>query len=81
MYQATVQWLKDYFSAKSVLPDDVESANYFEAGLINSLGIIELIESAETYFQIKFNAEHFQERRFSTVKGLAEIITELKKEN
>ncbi len=80
MYQSIISWLKDYFSANAVLPDDVENINYFEAGLINSMGIIELIEAIESQFEIKFNAMHFQERRFSTVRGLAEIIDKLKKE-
>ena len=78
MYQKYVQWLKDYFAAKTQLPNDVEEVNYFEVGLINSLGIIELIESIESHFDIKFDAMHFQERRFSTIKGLAEIIDGLK---
>jgi len=80
MNQPIIRWLKDYFSAKCELPANVEEANYFEIGLINSLGVIELIEAVEAYFEIKFNATHFQERRFSTMKGLSEIIHELKKE-
>lgn len=80
MHKQIVQWLKQYFSAKAELPEGVEEANYFEVGLINSLGIIELIEAVESHFEIKFNAMHFQERRFSTIQGLAEIVDELKKE-
>jgi len=80
MHEQIVQWLKQYFSVKAELPEAVEEANYFEVGLINSLGIIELIEAIESQFEIKFNAMHFQERRFSTINGLAEIVDEIKKE-
>jgi len=76
-------WLKTWFTNKNDLPsfpDGAESQNYFEVGLIDSFNVIELIESIETEFQIKFDQNHFQDRRFSTIKGLAEIINEIKQE-
>ncbi len=79
--QQYIEWLKNYFSNKSKLPlsNDIENINYFEAAMVNSLGIVDLIETLESSFNITFDASHFQERRFSTIKGLAEIIHELKK--
>ena len=78
--QQYIDWLKNYFQEKSALPEGIEEINYFEANLIDSLELIEMIESIETQFGIKFNEMHFQERRFSTMKGLAEIINEIKQE-
>lgn len=78
-----VNWLKQWFINQNNLsefPDDAENKNYFEMGLIDSFNVIELIEAIETEFEIKFNQDHFQDRRFSTINGLAEIITEIKQE-
>ncbi|MBI4308465.1 MAG: acyl carrier protein [Chloroflexi bacterium] len=50
--------------------------NYFEAKLIDSLGVIELITEVEDHFGISFTDRDFQDRRFSTIGGLEEIIME-----
>lgn len=76
--QQYIDWLKNYFSPISPLPSDIDEMNFFQAGLIDSLGIIELIEAIESEFKIQFTELNFQERRFSTIKGLAEIIHEIK---
>lgn len=76
--QQYIDWLKTYFSNSAPLPSDIDEANYFHAGLIDSLGIIDLIEAIESEFNINLTETHFQERRFSTIKGLAEIINEIK---
>tara|TARA_B100000315_G_C14490379_1_gene547300 strand:- start:718 stop:969 length:252 start_codon:yes stop_codon:yes gene_type:complete len=74
-----IKWLKDYFRSRNNHSENPDrSANYFEAGLIDSLGLIELIDEIETKFNIRFNQEHFQDRRFSTIEGLAEIIEGLR---
>ena len=72
-----LQWVKTYFFADSI-PENVDNLNYFDAGLVNSLGIIDLIEKIESTFLISLNESHFQQRRFATISGLAEIIAELR---
>ena len=79
MKKDIINWLKQYFSKVSVLPKNFEECNYFEVNLIDSFGVIELIESLEEEFCIKFNEFHFQDRRFATVDGLSDIIIEIKK--
>ena len=71
-------WLKSWFSKKGNLPEAVEDKNYFQIGLIDSFSVIELIEEMETAFAITFTEAHFQDRRFVTINGLAEIIREIK---
>ena len=68
-------WLRDWFAARGagVLKLD---ENYFDAGAIDSFGVIELIEAIESRNEIKFRQHDFQDRRFSTIRGLAEIIGE-----
>lgn len=75
-----IDWLKIYFSKNNPLPDGIETMNYFEAGLIDSFGVIELIESIEEHYGIEFQQAHFIDRRFSTISGLADIICELDKQ-
>lgn len=51
--------------------------NYFDARLIDSLGVIEFVADIEARFDIRFDERHFQDRRFSTVGGLRDIVLDL----
>ena len=83
MKEGAAGWLVDWFKKKNKSKGiDIEASgndNYFELGLIDSLEIVELIVGAEKEFGIKFTDKHFQDRRFATINGLAEIIGELSK--
>lgn len=75
---AELTWLLAWFKARR--PDIVPPAerldvfNYFEAGWIDSMGIIELIADAEARFGMQFSHEDFQDRRFATLGGLAAMV-------
>lgn len=74
-------WLTEWFRrrvgiAHELSKDEMEQ-NYFEAGWIDSLAIMDLIHDTEQYFRVRFNERHFQDRRFSTLSGLATILTEM----
>lgn len=74
--QAVEDWLRDWFAERE---PDIElggDENYFDAGVIDSFGTIELIEEIETRFDIRFDERDFQDRRFATLGGLAEVILE-----
>ncbi len=77
----TQTWLLHWFEQRGPLKGATDEeklqTNYFEAGLIDSFGVIELITAIETEFHIKFNENHFQDRRFSTLNGLNAIINEI----
>lgn len=74
-------WLLNWFKQNGSIPlnsnEEQLQVNYFEAGLIDSLGVINLIVGIEEHFNIRFNERHFQDRRFATISGLSEIIHEL----
>ena len=70
----TETWLHDWFAARGTHP--AREQNYFEADAVDSFGIIELIEAIETHFAFSFGATDFQDRRFATIAGLAEIVDE-----
>jgi len=73
-----LSWLKAWvFRNEDEIRDIAEDQNYFEQGLVDSFGLMELIVAVENQFSIKFLEKHYQDERFSTLKGLAEIIQEL----
>lgn len=69
-------WLFDWFHQRAphvvLAPED----NYFNAGAIDSFGVIELIEDIEQTYVVRFTQEDFQDRRFSSVAGLATLLAE-----
>lgn len=77
-----VVWLRDWFARLGCRlpdrPEEISALNYFEAKLIDSLKVIELITEIEDHFRIRFSETHFQERRFSTIGGLGALIGELR---
>ena len=50
--------------------------NYLELGWIDSLKFISFITDIEEKFKIRFSNDSFQDRNFSTVKGLSKIVRE-----
>lgn len=73
-----LNWIKDWFARRGPIPQsfDVQSGNYVEAGLIDSLTVIDLVEELEDAFKISFDEIAFQDRRFVSMAGLAAIVAE-----
>lgn len=71
-------WLERWFAKRSPHIALQNSDNIFEREAINSFGVIELIEDAEQQFNVQFTERDFQDRRFSTIDGLSEIIASKK---
>lgn len=73
-----MNWLMDWFKTNSINGDaEIEnliSTSYFDAGLIDSFIFIQLIADIEEKYHIEFGNEQFEDRNFSTIEGLAEII-------
>ncbi len=70
-------WLVEWFRGRAApLPSDdgALDANYFDEGWLDSLGVIELIAATEARFRIRFDELNFQDRRFVTIAGLAEML-------
>ncbi len=75
-----IDWLCEFFSKrdKNLGKDKEEQVNtdIFDAGLVDSFGIIELITAIESNFKIELKQEDLSDARFRTIKGIAEIIEE-----
>ena len=72
-----LQWFGKLGPIPGDSPEQKLQTNFFEAGLVDSFGVIELVSAIEEKYGIQFSETHFQERRFSTIGGLSEIMSEL----
>ncbi len=72
----TANWLLDWFAARGEPCALKAEENYYDKGVIDSFSVIELIEDVETRFGIRFCNSDFRDKRFPTVAGLAELISE-----
>lgn len=72
------EWLCAWFASRGKFKGDAAAfldINYFEAGLLSSLGVIEFISDIEDRFGVHFSEQDFQDPRFVTVAGVAELIS------
>jgi len=70
-------WIVDWFSSRGKLrctPQESLSIDYIESGLLTSLEIVEFVGELESHFGIQFSEADMQDRRFSTIGGLGELV-------
>lgn len=75
-----LHWLVDWFEKRSGTIGQIEqnhTVNYIEMGLIDSMGLMELIGGLEGAFGVRYTETHFQDPRFATIQGLSELTAEL----
>jgi acyl carrier protein len=73
------QWLCDWFLSRRKFKGNADALltlNYFEAGLLTSLEVIEFVSEIEDRFGVQFSEQDFQDPRFVTVVGIAQLIAE-----
>jgi len=70
-----LDWIFNWFIPRNEGQELDLEKNFFEMGLIDSFGVIELIEELEEEFEITFDQLDFQDRRFSSINGLAIIVS------
>ena len=79
--RARVQrWIIDWFEsrAKTVkqASESLLDVDYFEAGWLTSMEVVEFITETEQTFGILFSDDDMQDSRFATINGLTELILE-----
>ena len=76
------KWLIDWFSNHSSLSaSELEVASkddYLKRGIIDSFAFVTLISDIDDEYDITFTNEDFLEPRFSSIDGLAAMISERK---
>lgn len=73
--QQISEWLMSWFQERVPGLELGETENYIDKGVIDSFGIIELIEAIESRFDIKFDQKDMQSLELFSVDGLASIIS------
>jgi acyl carrier protein len=66
-------WIAEFLANRSGIDVD-RTESYIDAGAIDSLCLIELVEEVEKKYGFRFEGREFQDRRFVTITGLAEIV-------
>jgi acyl carrier protein len=73
------QWLCEWFLSRRKFKGEatkLPEINYFDAGLLTSLEVIEFVSEIEDRFGVQFSEQDFQDPRFVTVAGLADLIAD-----
>jgi acyl carrier protein len=55
-------------------PEELRSIDYFEAGWLTSMEVVEFVIEIEQRFGMQFSESDLQDSRFVTIAGLAELI-------
>ena len=76
------EWVIDFFEKrKDGIPGNTLEGklkvDFFSAGLLDSLDVVNLIVSIEQDFDVTLGPENMQDRRFCYIGGLSEIISEI----
>jgi acyl carrier protein len=79
--KAQVQdWLTNWFVARAKIaktaPEALRDTDYFEAGWLTSMEVVEFVTEIEQQFGMQFSDWDLQDPRFVTIAGLSELILE-----
>lgn len=79
--KAQVQdWLTNWFVARAKIgksaPENLPDTDYFEAGWLTSMEVVEFVTEIEQRFGMQFTDRDLQDPRFVTIAGLTELIQE-----
>jgi len=70
--------------AKKTIPGETDeehmSCYYLDSGVIDSLGIVEMIMELEGKYGIYFTDDHLQSYEFQTIGGLIKLVESMIKE-
>ena len=72
------EWLTDWFVSRAKIGKQVRESllnvDYFEAGWLTSMEVVEFVTDIEQRFGIQFSDRDLQDPRFVTIARLAELI-------
>ncbi len=75
---AELLWVCDWMERRAHGRPVDRDVNYIEAGLVDSLAMINLILDVEAAFSLRLTDAVFADPRFFLIGGLAEILVELR---
>ena len=76
----SLRWLTAYVAEHGKLEDlavgDLLEENYVGIGLLDSLGVVQMLVGIEEEFGVWLDPEQMQDPRFCSIAGLAELVEE-----
>lgn len=72
-------WLQSWFANRGKIasqPDQALHIDYFSAGWLTSMEVVEFVTEIEDRFAMQFTDRDLQDARFVTIAGLSELIVE-----
>lgn len=69
-------WIDEWFKARNPDGSLGPNENFVDKGVVDSFGIVELIEQVEAAFHIRFTDDDFQRTEMMTQAGLTAIVSE-----
>jgi acyl carrier protein len=73
-------WVTAWFVRRSKISQQeaahVRHIDYFDAGWLTSMEVVELVTEIEQQFGIQFSDRDVQDQRFVTIGGMGELVTE-----
>lgn len=57
--------------------DEMRQTDYVESGLVDSLGLMNLVTELETIFDVELEEDDFMQANFRTIGGLIDIMNEV----
>jgi acyl carrier protein len=78
------KWLMDWFVTRTKIGKDasenqrdiLRNTDYFEAGWLTSMEVVEFVTEIEQQFAMQFSDRDLQDPRFVTIAGLTDLILE-----
>ena len=68
-------WITQWFESSSGENIDLEE-NFFEAGLIDSFGVIEIISYLEKKYKIRINDNEITKEKFGSLNKMSKLVSE-----
>jgi acyl carrier protein len=76
-WKSIADQLEDFVRRAGEIPDDDpdfdRNVHLFEAGYLDSLGVVRLIDYLETTYALKFTENELFDPGFTTVRGISDI--------
>ena len=76
--ESVQHWLQLWFEGRKKLgnqpPQSVLEVDYFAAGWLTSMEVVEFVTDIEQHFGMQFSDRDLQDPRFVTIAGLTELI-------
>lgn len=73
-------WLREWFDSRGkigkVPPENFLTTDYFAAGWLSSMEVVEFVTEIEREFGMQFSEQDLQDRRFVAISGVTELILE-----